>query len=173
MQLPRNFRPPAALILLLALSGCAGYRLGPTTGIAARYRTLCVMPFANETLEPRLPEAVQSALLHTLQQEGTYRVTRRDEADVVVTGRIVEYERGGIAYDPNDVRTITDFRVVLRAEVTATETATGRRLLEETVAGRTTVRLGADQPSAERQALPLVAENLSRNITSRLVDGDW
>lgn len=164
---------PLALVCVLLLPGCAGYRLGPTSGISARYQSLCVLPFANETREPRLPEAVQSALLHTLQQEGTYRIARRNDADVLVTGTIVEYERGGIAFDPNDVRTVTDFRVTLRVKVKAIETGTGRVLLDDQIAGRTTVRLGADQPSAERQALPLVAENLSRNITARLVDGDW
>ena len=39
--------------------------------------------------------------------------------------------------------------------------------------GRTTLRPGADFSSAERQAVPLLAEDLARNITSLLVDGSW
>ena len=39
--------------------------------------------------------------------------------------------------------------------------------------GRTTIRVGNDLTSAERQAVPLAAEDLARSITSLLVDGEW
>ena len=45
--------------------------------------------------------------------------------------------------------------------------------LERDVTGRTTIRVGADLGSVERQATPLLAEDLARNITALLADGSW
>ena len=44
--------------LIPCLFGCAGYRLGPTGGFAAGEKSIQVMPFSNQTLEPRLTDAV-------------------------------------------------------------------------------------------------------------------
>jgi hypothetical protein len=58
-------------------------------------------------------------------------------------------------------------------QVTAEDCATGKKLLEREVRGRTTVRVTADLPSVERQALPLLAEDFARNVTALLVEGSW
>jgi hypothetical protein len=61
----------------------------------------------------------------------------------------------------------------LYAQVTAYDRVTGKNVINREFVGRTSVRLGTDQASAERQALPLVAEDLARIITSALADGEW
>ena len=37
----------------------------------------------------------------------------------------------------------------------------------------TLVRVGSDLSSAERQAIPLLADDLAKNVTELLVDGTW
>jgi hypothetical protein len=49
----------------------------------------------------------------------------------------------------------------------------GKKVLDREVSGRTTVRVGSDLASAERQAIPLLAEDLAKNITALLVEGAW
>jgi hypothetical protein len=53
------------------------------------------------------------------------------------------------------------------------ERRSGRVLVDREVGGRTTIRIGPDLASAERQAVPNLAEDLARNVTSVLVDGTW
>jgi hypothetical protein len=161
------------LLALLLTTGCAGYGLGPTTGFEAGSRSVRVLPFANDTLEPRLPEAVVQALREILQEDGTYRVATRGDADVILTGTFLKYERSGINYDPNDVRTTEDFELRLTARVVARPAGGGQPLFDREVTGRTIVRLQGDQPSAELRTLPLLAEDLARNISFLLVDGEW
>jgi hypothetical protein len=159
--------------LLAALLCSCGYRLGSTTGFRAGERSLQVNPFINETIEPRLSDAVTHQVRKQLQQDGTYRLDTKGEGDVIVTGSIVEYDRSGLSFQPRDVITPREFRIVLSALVTARDRATGKVLLSRRVSGHTNVRIGNDLSSAERQAVPLLAEDLARNITSVLVDGDW
>jgi len=163
----------AALAAVLALAGCAGYRLGPIGGATAGSRSVQVDFFKNETQEPRLLEAVNSALRKRLQQDGTLRLDTRGTGDIVMTGALVKFERDGVSFQPGDVITARDFNLRLTARIKAVERASGKVLLDREVRGRTTVRAGSDLPSAERQAIPLLAEDLARNATTLLVDGSW
>jgi hypothetical protein len=161
-----------ALCFLLS-SGCAGYRLGPTNGEIAGAKSVRVNLFRNETFEPRLTEPLGTALRRRLQQDGTYRLSTRGASDVIVNGVITKYQRSGISFNRNDIITPRDFQITILAKVTATEPATGRVLLDREIGGRTTIRIGADLTSAERQAVPSLVEDLALNITSLLVDGNW
>ena len=49
----------------------------------------------------------------------------------------------------------------------------GKVLFDQPVTGYTLVRVGSDLTSAERQALPLLAGDLAKRVTSLLVDGTW
>ena len=160
-------------LLAFALCGCAGYRLGPTNGETASEKSVEVRPFINQTLEPRLGDAVTAALRRNLQHDGTYRLATHGGADIVVTGVLTRYTRHELSLLPNDVLTAQDYRVNATAQVTARDTTTGRVIFDKPVSGYTLVRVGADLTSAERQALPLLAEELAKNATALLVDGSW
>ncbi|MEW6303583.1 MAG: LPS assembly lipoprotein LptE [Verrucomicrobiota bacterium] len=155
------------------VAGCAGYQLGPTNGVQAGARSVQVNFLQNKTLEPRLTEAVTSALRKTLQQDGTYRLDTHGDGDIVVTGEITRFDRAGISFQPTDVLTVRDYSLSMTARIKATERATGKVLLESLVSGRTTIRAGSDLASAERQAVPLIADDLAKNATSLLVEGSW
>ena len=161
------------MALALGAGGCAGYRLGPTNRELTGGKTIQVNFFENRTREPRLVEAVNHALRKRLQQDGTYKLNTRGDGDVVVNGAILKYERQGVSFQPTDILTARDYQVRLIVKVTATERVSGRVVLEREVTGRTMVRIGADLASAERQALPLVTDDLARNATTWLVDGAW
>ncbi len=157
----------------LALCGCAGYQLGPTSGMTAGARSVRVDFFENKSDEPRLSTYVNASMRKLIQQDGTYRLSTRGEADVVVSGEITGYSRSPLSYQPGDAITARDYRVFLTARVKAVDSRTGDVLVDEEVTGRTTLRVGADLGSVERQAAPLLAEDLARNATALLVDGSW
>ena len=159
--------------LLVLLTGCAGYQLGPTNGIEAGSRTIRVAYFENGTMQPRLSEDVAHAMRKQLQQDGTYRLATRGEPDVMVTGRLLRFERVSVSYQPTDTRTTRDEEVRLLARVVARDTRTGRSLLDREVVARVTVRLEDNQTSAERQAMPLLAADLATKAVPLIVDGEW
>src|SRR5688572_19337034 len=97
------------VIVLTFLMGCAGYRLGPTNGMPAGSRSVQVNLFENLTWEPRLTEPVATSLRRALQQDGTYRLATRGDADIIVEGTITEFDRSGLSFDPRDVLTVRDY----------------------------------------------------------------
>jgi len=166
---------PAVLFCLLAalLTGCAGYKLGPTGGQTAGGRSIQVNPFVNKTIEPRLVEALTHALRRQIQQDGTFRLNTRNEGDIILTGTILRYDRESISVQSTDALTPRDYRITIVAHITARERATGKVLLDRELAGRTDVRAGTDLFSAERQGIPLAADFLATSATSLLADGPW
>ena len=100
---------------VLFLNGCAGYHLGPVNGAVAGEKSIEVVPFNNQTLQPRLGDAVTQALRERLQTEGTYRLATRGPGDVVVTGVIMRYNREVVSFLSSDVVTPQDYRVNITA----------------------------------------------------------
>lgn len=163
------------LLGLVALggNGCAGYRLGPVNGVAAREKSVQVNPFNSQTLEPRLSDAVTSQLRKQLQRDGTYQLATRDDGDIVVSGIVTRYDRHEISFSSSDILTVRDYRLDLEAQVTARERSTGKIILNQSVTGSTLIRVTADLTSSERQALPLLAADLAKNVTALLTEGAW
>ncbi|MEK7706764.1 MAG: LptE family protein [Verrucomicrobiota bacterium] len=157
----------------VAMSGCAGYRLGPSNGQTVGEKTVQVTPFTNHTPEPRLGDAVTEQLRKQLQRDGTYRLATHDAGDIVISGTLTRYYRHELSFVPNDIATARDYRVRLTAQVTARERSTGKVLFDQPVTGFTLIRVGSDLTSTERQALPLLAGDLARQITALLADGSW
>jgi hypothetical protein len=162
-----------ALVAILCLSGCAGYQLGPSNGVAAHEKSIQVNPFANQTLQPGLTDTVASQLRKELQRDGTYQLDSHGSGDIIVTGSLTSYERAEVTFASNDILTVRDFRLSLTAQVTARERSTGRVILNQPVTGYTLIRVGSDLTSAERQGMPLLAGDLAKNVTALLVEGKW
>lgn len=161
-------------LVALWLAGCAGYHLGPVNGAPAGSRTIEIQPFNNQTLQPRLGDAMTQSLRERLQTDGTYQLaTRGGTGDIVVSGIIHAYVREGLGYFNTDISTPENFRLEVTAHVIARDRLSGRTILDRDVKAHTIVHIGNDLASAEREALPSLAEDLAQNISELLTEGSW
>ena len=142
-------------------------------GAVAGEKSVEVLPFNNQTLQPRLGDAVTQALRERLQTDGTYHLATHGGGNIVVSGVITRYNREGLSYLNNDVATTENYRVGVIAHVIARDTDTGKVLFDKDVKGYTLVNVGTDLADSERQSLPLLAEDLARNVTELLTEGVW
>lgn len=171
MRALKNFLPVLAAIFL---SGCAGYHLGSVNGDVAGEKTVEVKPFNNQTLQPRLGDDVTQALRERLQTDATYRlVTDGQPGDLVVNGVIRTYSRVGLGNLNRDASTMQNYLVKTVVHVTVRDRVSGKLRLDRDVEGSTLVNVGPDFASSERQAGPLLAANLAKNITTLLTEGAW
>lgn len=171
-SIPPLFPVLTCCMAIALLAGCAGYTLGPTNGVIAGDKKIQITPFLNHTLEPRLGDAVTTAVRQRIQRDGTYRLGTQGDADIIVTGVVTKYLRHELNFEPHDVLTVQDFRVSVMAQITARDVASGHTTNWTTTA-YTLVRVGSDLTSSERQAMPVLADELAKNVTDSLVDGSW
>jgi hypothetical protein len=169
----RPARSFAAILTAVTLAGCAGYQLGPTGDRAPGSRSVQIVPFRNLTMEPRLIDAISSAVRSRLQQDGTYTLDTKDAGDIIVRGEITKFDDRPLSFQPKDTLTAIDFTLTITAHVTAIERYTGRTNLDTKVTGQTVVRVGSDETSTIRQAIPLLADDLARNLIVMLAEGPW
>ena len=160
-------------VMLATLAGCAGYHLGPANGVGAGDRSVEVFPFNNQTLQPRLGDALTQALRERLQTDGTFHLATREPGDLVITGVVRSYDREGLGYLSTDTATPQNYRVGIIAHVVVRERTSGKLLLDKDVKGHTLVHIGSNLASAERQALPLLGADLAQNIVELLTEGTW
>jgi hypothetical protein len=162
----------ACTAIALLIAGCA-YTVGPVNGVIARDKSVQINPFANQTVEPHLTDAVTSQLRKQLQQDGTYRLATHGDGDIIISGSITNYQRNELTFARSDTLTARDYRLMITAQVTARDRGSGKVLFDAPVSGYTMIRVGADITSTERQALPLLAQDLAKNVASMLVEGTW
>ena len=169
----RAFKLFLASFATVACTGCASYQLGPVNGAVAGEKSIEVQPFNNQTLQPRLGDALTQSLREQLQADATFHLATRGPGDIVVTGVIKQYTRQVLGYLSSDLATPENYRVEVMAHVTARDRLSGKLILDRDVKGHTLVNIGTDLASAERQASTLLAEDLAQNITATLAEGAW
>ncbi len=161
-------------LVAAALTGCAGYHVGPIHGaLVAPGKSVEILPFNNQTLQPRLGDALTKAARERIQAEGSFHLATRDPGDVVVSGTIRFYGRESLNFLSTDAVTAENYRVGLLAHVVVRDRASGKLLLERDLKPHTLVHVGTDLASAERQSLPLIAEDFARDLVSLLSESAW
>ena len=124
-------------------------------------------------MQPLLTETVTPVVRRVIQQSGEFRLETQEAGQIEVRGVFTKYERESLSSPRNDLLATRDFSLALTAEINATDRRNGQVLFKGAVTGRTTVRSGNDLVSAERQALPLLAEDLARKLKDKLASGSW
>lgn len=151
------------------LAGCAGYRLGPVQKTV--YRSVAVPMFQNRTLTPQLEAQVTNAIIKRLHKDGALAVRFTDDADVILRGEIIGYERETVRGERLDTTVPRELRLTIQVRVEAYHRITGATIVPATVvSGKADTFIGTDQQSSERQALPLIADDLAQKVVSLLTE---
>ena len=167
----RNF---LAVLVVALFTGCAGYHIGPIGGtLVAPGKSVEILPFDNQTLQPRLGDALTQAARERLQTDGSYHLATREPADVVITGTIKRYGREALSFLSTDTATPENYRVGLLVHVVIRDRSSGKLLLEKDLKPHTLVHIGTDLASAERQALPMIADDFAHDLISLLSESAW
>jgi hypothetical protein len=157
------------LLGIVLLSGCAGYKLGPVR--KTEYRSVAVPMFKNRTLKPQMEAQVTNAIIKRLQTDGSLAVRSVDDADVIVQGEIILYDRAMLRGQRLDTTVPSELRLLIHARIEAHDRVTGAVVVPPTVVfGSADTFVGADQQTAELQALPLIADDLAKKAVSLLVE---
>ena len=161
-----------ALLGLLCLSGCAGYRLGDVKPYSLKeIKTIAVATFKNGTNLPRVEALVTNTVIKQFQQDGTYTITTADKADAVLAGTVVGIGRGPTRSVRGNVLATTEFNLGVSLSYTLTKKDGTVVAGPGGVSGGTSFFVGADVFTDERQALPLAAEDLAVRLVSQLTEG--
>lgn len=161
----------SSLLLALLAGGCAGYHVGPATPAHLRHiKTIAVPTFGNTTLVPRIEVLVTGTIIKQLQQDGTFRIVSEDQADAVLNGEIVRVGRSPARSVRGNVLSTTEFNLNLSVRYNLVG-QDGKMLSAGGAGGSTSFFVGSDVSTDERQAMPLAAEEMAKELVSQLSEG--
>ena len=145
----RFARGGMGLLLAAGLLGC-GYT--SQSSLSARYRTVYVSPFhdtGGAGREYDLQAPLTTALIRKFTADSRLDVVRREHADLLIEGMLLDYSLKGLTTDARDDP--TQFLMVVTAAVRLTDRKTGEVLWEEPVmAGETSFYTRASGQSSDR-----------------------
>lgn len=153
---------------LLILAGCAGYHLGgtPPPGV----RSVCVPTFINHCGEPNIELDTTRSTIQEFQKDGNLSIKPEDQADAVLRVTLISYRLEPLRYDRNTGKTAREYRVILSAKCTLESKKEDNKILSSRkISGDATFEYSGDLTTARFQALPLVAQDLARNIVDSVV----
>ncbi|MFN0054185.1 MAG: LPS assembly lipoprotein LptE [Planctomycetales bacterium] len=160
--------------LLFAAAGC-GYTVGAP--FSPEIRSVYVPTFTSSSnrrwLEYQLTESVQKRI----QERSPYRLARRDEADTILTGRIVDATKRTLGQTNNsDPR---ELQMNLQVEVTWEDARTHEILRQQRIPiGPEAMQLAAQSEFAPEVGLSMatgtreVVDRLARNIVD-MMEAPW
>jgi hypothetical protein len=160
------------IAVCLIFTGCLGYHVGPVKpGVLRDVHVVAVPTFENKTLLPRIEVLVTDSVIKQIQQDGTYKVAAKDNADAVLKAEITEISRSPARSVLGNVLATTEFNLTMHVRYKL-ETRSGTLLMPYAEAvGTTSFFVGTDVTTDERQALPLAAEELATRLVTQLSEG--
>jgi hypothetical protein len=166
-------RRTLVLLAVLALSGCAGYRVGNTSGRELQgVRNVYVPVVRNTSLSPDLQMTVTNAIIRRFNNDGTLEVNQNANADSELDVVITNVQQTETASSRSDLLVAAQYQLNIQATATYVNRRLGRKIFENvTVNGKTNFYIQSDIQEGERQALPLAAEDLANNVVKMITEG--
>ncbi len=158
------------LSLLIILNGCFGYKLGSTP--PAGVRNIYIPMFKNLTTRQEITADVTNGIARRFRTDGTVKVTDKEAADAILYGTITEYKREVVSYSNNDVG--KEFRITIYVDIVLKDAKTGKVILKSNhIDGQAITSIGINQSESEKQILPEIIRDLSKNVVEAVLESQW
>ena len=166
------FLPLAFGIFTLALSGCAGYRLGgQKPAHLSGITKLAVPTFENLTLEPRIASLLTNAVIKQLQVNGGYEIVSNEDAEAVLEGKVSTINRSQFRSDRNNVLRTSQLLLTLHSEFVIRDPNSGNAIHTGRANASSYIVLDANVQLSEAQALEDAAQRLAATIANDITEG--
>ena len=166
--MPVNALLLAAAMLVLA-AGCSHYSF--SSAVKTHISTVAIPVLVNETLEFGAEQDLTDALITEFTEDNALRVVGEEEADSIIRGTVVLYERPVISYDASG--NPREYRVRVVARLSYEDLTLNEVMWEEDVEGwavYSETGKGGDLQS-EEQAREYAFEKLAQDVLSKTVQG--
>jgi len=166
------------LFFSAALTSC-GYTT--RSALPGRFRTVHVADFTNKidytsenrqtTYFPLLEVNIRDAVIDRFLFDGNLRIADADEADLILKGDLIKYERVALRYTDDDE--VQEYRVQLIVDLVLMDTEMDEPVWEEKgFAGEATYFIEGPLMTSEQSAVEEATIDLARRVIERTIE-NW
>ena len=121
----------AFVCAVLALSGCAGYRVGDISGRDLQgVRSVYVPVARNTSLQPDLQMTVTNAIIRRFNNDGTLSVEQNTAADSELDVTVTDVYETAVRSSNSDILVTSEYQVTIKATATYVNRKLGRKIFE-------------------------------------------
>lgn len=159
-----------ALLALVALGGCANYRLG--TGAEPSFTSIYIEPVESRAVLPQARAVLATQLRDAFERDGRLVLAgSADSADATLHIVIHEFDRDVASVRESDTRLARKFTLTLATSCTLRDRRTGTALFtNRIIRTQRDAMTDGGQLQSEYQTVPLLAESLARKIAHSVLD---
>jgi hypothetical protein len=158
--------------ILVLLTGCFGYTIGPVQPTYMKgVHKIAVPIFTNSSPTPSINALVTDDVIAQIQQDGTYQITGVDDADAIVKGSITDVRRGKLRDLSGNVLAASQFQVNVTLHFEVISTKTHQVLGSRDASGSSEYFVQSDIATQEQQAIPLAIHSAVVDLVSYLSEG--
>ncbi len=172
----RGQRAHTLLVIALAAivgQSCSHYSFSLTGGRGGKggLSTIAIPILANETLEYGAEQDLTDALVEEFTDDNSLRVVPEDEAESVLRGTVVAYERPVLSYDAGG--SPREYRVRVLARLSYENLSTKEALWEGEVEGWAIYSVTGEGGglTSEDEAKAVAFEKLAQDVLAKTVQG--
>ncbi len=156
------------IIFLILLSSC-GYRIA--YHLPPDIHSIAVPILKNETYQPGIEVPITNQIITEFLQDGSLKIEKKGDSDLLLSGKITDYKRNVIAFDPEDTDEPIEYRLYLRLGFTLKDMRTNKVLWEiADLTGKTTYFVTGNYSKTESEALREATEDLAQKVVERVVE---
>jgi len=169
-----------ALIMIIATCLCAvacGY--STKSSLPVHIKTIAVGPFANKidfqsgkpnVYVPLLEVRSHDAVINQFLFDGNLRIAEQNNADLVLNGELIGYERSALRFTDND--DVHEYRITITVRLTMLDDQGELMWEEPSFSGEDTYFLSGPNATSEDAAIEDAIRDLAKRIVARTVE-DW
>lgn len=171
----RNKQFVLAFVSVLLFAGC-GYSTHSVS--LGKYKTICVEPFKNKisyeneksnTYLPLLEVKVTHAIIDRYLFDGGLKIAKKENADLVLQGDLVGYQRDPLRYDDNN--DVQEYRITITIAMTLWDNTQQKEVWRETsFSGDTTYFTSGPLAKSESTALEAALKDVATRVIERTVE---
>lgn len=160
-------RSSIALIAVLVFSSC-GYSPNPT--LSSDIKRVYIPTFENETGQYGIEQDLTEVVAEAFTTDNRLTVVSERDADVMLRGVIVRYEKGALTFDR--AATVDEFRVSISISVVLEDLREGKILWEDDTMNAWEAYNETEEGAVnEDEATARVMITLANDIVSRTIEG--
>ncbi len=156
------------VLSLILLSSC-GYRIA--YHLPPNIHSIAVPILKNETYQPGIEVPITNQIITKFLRDGSLKVRKERDSDLLLSGKITAYKRNAIAFDPEDSDEPIQYRLYLRLGFILKDLRTNKVLWKiSNLTGKTTYFVTGNYSKTESEALREATEDLAQKVVERVVE---
>ena len=118
---------------------------------------------------PGMEVDITTAIVNKFLQDGTLKIANEANADIILTGELLDFNMGALRYDANN--NIEEYRIKLIVNIEVRYAKTGELMWSEKgFAGETTYMTTGSLAVSESTAVKAAIDDLARRVVERTIE---